>query len=69
MKQRDDPAPNRAIFIVRVWRNSPHSRWVVEVQNVRTGAVTHLPDLEAVPGYILDQIAALPPETPAHAET
>jgi len=52
MNSRTDLSPNRVILILRLWRNAPHSQWIVEIQNVKTGEITHLSGLDAIAGYI-----------------
>jgi len=47
---------NREIFVLRLWRKTPPSPWIVEIQNVKTGEVTHLSGLEAIARYIEEQV-------------
>ena len=42
----------REVFILRLWPKSPQGTIIVELQNVSTGKVTHLSDLEAIADYL-----------------
>ncbi len=53
------PLPREA-FVLRLWKNAPHAAWIIEIQNVKTGEITHLQDLQAIPGCIGDQLRILP---------
>jgi len=56
MNSHTNLPPFREIFILRIWQNSPKAHCIVEIQNVKTGAVTHLASLEAIAGFIDDQV-------------
>jgi hypothetical protein len=49
------PLPREA-FVLRIWKNAPHAAWIIEIQNVKTGEITHLQDLQAIPACIGDQL-------------
>jgi len=55
----------REIFVLRLWRKTPQSPWIVEIQNVKTNEVAHLSGLEAIARYIEDQVrsSSLEPDT------
>jgi hypothetical protein len=50
----------REAFILRLWRHRPQSDWIIEIQNVRTGEVTHLLGLEGIPEILGEQLAHYP---------
>ena len=49
---------NREDFIVRVWRAAQVDTWVAEIHQVSTGQVTHVRNLEELPGCITRQLEA-----------
>ncbi|RPI84544.1 MAG: hypothetical protein EHM41_13110 [Chloroflexi bacterium] len=59
MNQRAGLPLERAVYILRLWRNSPKGRWIVEIQNVKTGAVTHISGLEAIIDYLEESIQTI----------
>lgn len=56
------PPLSRETFIVRVWRTADPAQpeWRVQVQNVRTGEVTHLRDAAGLEGYLHGQLPPAP---------
>jgi hypothetical protein len=58
MRQPVFASSTREIFVLRLWRRTPQSRWIVEIQNVKTNEVAHLSGLEAIARCIEDQVGS-----------
>jgi len=53
MKAQPAPAvKKREVFILRLWPKSPQGIWIIEIQNIKTGEVIHLSEIEAIAGYL-----------------
>ena len=49
MKTHPEETPQeRKVFILRLWPKPSQGLWIIEVQNVNTGHIIHLNDLEAL---------------------
>jgi len=46
----------REVFILRLWPKSPQGIWIIEIQNIKTGQVIHLSELEAIAGYLRNEL-------------
>jgi hypothetical protein len=46
----------REVFILRLWPKSPQGIWIIEIQNIKTGQVIHLSEIEAIAGYIRNEL-------------
>jgi len=55
------PGQKREIFILRLWPKSPRGVWIIEIQNINTGEVIHLSEIEAIVGYLRNALALTDP--------
>jgi len=44
----EETPQERKVFILRLWPKPSQGLWIIEIQNVNTGHIIHLNDLEAL---------------------
>jgi subtilisin-like proprotein convertase family protein len=44
----EETSQNRKVFILRLWPKPSQGSWIIEIQDVNTGRIIHLNDLEAL---------------------
>ena len=52
----EETLQDRKVFILRLWRKPSQGRWIIEIQNVKTGQIIHLNDLEALGDHLRAEI-------------